>query len=169
MASYFPSALGAALIGAALLLGGCKVDEPAPLPAPDRPARARPAVDVVAAPAGDVAATVQRELTRAKAEGKRLVVYVGATWCEPCQYFHDAAQRGELDSVFPDLRLLEFDLDRDQEALTRAGYASKMIPLFALPKDDGTGSGQQIEGSIKGAGAVGQITPRLKALLAKGP
>jgi len=37
-----------------------------------------------------------------------------------------------------------------------------------LPREDGSGSGEQIEGSIKGPGAVAQITPRLKALLSKG-
>ena len=65
------------------------------------------------------------------------------------------------------LRLVEFDLDRDKEALERAGYRSRMIPLFAVPRDDGSGSGEQIEGSIKGPSAVQQIAPRLQALLSK--
>ena len=91
---------------------------------------------------------------------------MGASWCEPCQRFHQAAQAGQVDALFPGLRLVEFDLDRDRDRLERAGYRSRMIPLFALPREDGTGSGQQIEGSIKGPGAVEQIAPRLKALLA---
>jgi hypothetical protein len=36
-----------------------------------------------------------------------------------------------------------------------------------VPRDDGSGSGEQIEGSIKGPGAVAQITPRLRELLSK--
>ena len=73
---------------------------------------------------------------------------------------------GQLDANFGQLRLLVFDLDRDNAALAEAGYLPKLIPLFAVPKPDGTGSGRQIEGGIKGEGAVAQITPRLQQLLA---
>lgn len=125
-------------------------------------------VEIIAAsPSEDLPASVQRELGRAKADGRELLVYVGAPWCEPCKRFHDAAAAGELDTVFPKLRLLEFNLDRDKERLEQAGYRSRMIPLFARPGADGTGSGQQIEGSIKGEGAVAEITPRLRGLLAR--
>ncbi len=160
------------VLAGALAWAGCKVEEPAPTTT-TKPLEAKASqpktVEVVKAPEGEVAPLVKRELERARGEGRRLIVYVGASWCEPCQRFHDAAAAGQLDGVFPGLRLLEFDLDRDKEALEKAGYASKMIPLFALPKEDGTGSGQQIEGSIKGPLAVEQIRPRLTALLAKGP
>jgi hypothetical protein len=46
-----------------------------------------------------------------------------------------------------------------------AGYTWKLIPLFALPQADGRASGMQVEGGIKGEGAVGYIAPRLKAML----
>ena len=125
-------------------------------------------MEILAGPAeGELQAAVRREVTRAKADGRDLLVYVGATWCEPCQRFHKAAAAGELDKVFPTLRLIEFDLDRDRERLDKAGYRSRMIPLFAVPSADGTGSGQQIEGSIKGPGAVDEITPKLRGLLAR--
>ena len=134
--------------------------KPAAAPSPPRK------VEVLAAPAGeDVAVVVRREAERARAEGRDLVVYVGASWCEPCQRFHQAAAAGELDATFPTLRMLEFDLDRDDARLRAAGYASKMIPLFAVPAPDGRATGVQIEGSIKGDGAVAQITPRLRAML----
>jgi hypothetical protein len=156
--------LGVAVILLAAL-SGCSRDEPAP-PVPAKPPPVP--VEIVTAPAeGEVAAIVQREFARAGDQGRTLLVYVGATWCEPCKRFHDAAAAGQLDATFPGLRLVEFDLDRDRDRLQQAGYASKMIPLFALPRADGTGSGEQIEGSIKGEGAVNQIAPRLGALLAK--
>ena len=168
-----------ALLAAAVILGAaCKGEPappvPAPVPAPapaSAPApevkRALPVDLVEAPPSGDVQEIVARELARARADGRRLLVYVGATWCEPCQRFHEAARAGQVDALFPGLRLLDFDLDRDRERLEKAGYASKMIPLFALPRLDGAASGEQIEGSIKGAGAVDQIAPRLRALLDK--
>jgi thiol-disulfide isomerase/thioredoxin len=103
-------------------------------------------------------------------EGRRtrhgVLVYVGATWCEPCQQFHHAVEKGELDELLSGVRLIEFDLDVDRDALTRAGYKSDLIPLFALPNDDGTGSDRRIQGSIKGPSAVQQnLEPRLRAFL----
>jgi thiol-disulfide isomerase/thioredoxin len=150
----------------ALLFTGCRKDAPVNEEPPPARAAVVP-VEIIKTTGADVAETVRREVVRAREDKRALLVYVGATWCEPCQYFHNAAAAGELDAVFPGMRLVEFDLDRDREALDRAGYGSKMIPLFALPREDGSGSGEQIEGSIKGPGAVQQITPRLRALLAK--
>ena len=62
--------------------------------------------------------------------------------------------------------LLEFDADLDQARLEAAGYTSQMIPLFMRPAADGQASGRQIQGSIKGPGAVAEITPRLRRLIA---
>ena len=154
-----------ALFAAASLVAACSKEEPAKPESSLPQAAAR--VEIIKTTGDDVPETVRREVVRAKADKREVTVYVGAAWCEPCQYFHNAAAAGELDSAFPGLRLVEFDLDRDREALARAGYGSKMIPLFALPREDGSGSGAQIEGSIKGDGAVAQITPRLKELLGK--
>lgn len=165
----FALALAAALAGA-----GCANDagdagskaapaQPADAPPPPRPRKA----EVVLAPDGgeDVPALVRAERERALREGRDLLVYVGAPWCEPCTRFHKAVEAGQLDAVFPTLRLLEFDLERDEARLAAAGYASKMIPLFAVPAPGGEASPLRIEGSIKGDGAVAEITPRLRALL----
>jgi len=122
-------------------------------------------VEMVPAPQGDVPTIVKRELERAARDRRQLHVYVGATWCEPCQRFHRAAAEHKLDRDFPQLRLLEFDDDRDAARLAMAGYSGKYIPLFARPGADGRGTGRQIEGSVKGDGAVGEIAPRLHALL----
>ncbi len=129
-----------------------------------------PAVGVVLteAPAdGEVAPIVRQAAASAESEKRALLVYVGAVWCEPCQRFHDAAARDELNGLLPATTLLEFDLDRDQARLAAAGYTSAYIPLFALPKADGTASGRQVEGGIKGDGAVDFIVPHVQALLAR--
>lgn len=124
-------------------------------------------VRLLRAPAGDVAAVVSEARARARADGGKLVVYVGAPWCEPCQYFHEAASNGELDADLPDVTLLEFDLDQDGDRLARAGYFSQYVPLFAMPGEDGRASDKKFSGSIKGPGAVANITPRLRSLLAR--
>lgn len=125
-------------------------------------------VEIVVAPPGVEVPPWVHAQVRAAA-GRDVLVYVGATWCEPCRHFHDAVTGGRLDVLFPRLTLLEFDLDRDEDRLTRAGYLSEMIPLFARPAPDGTASGRQIEGSVKGEGAVVELTPRLHALVRARP
>src|SRR5580658_5621250 len=116
-------ALAALLLGAGATLS-CRMQEdgastgtatadPAADPAP-RPAA--PSGHVVAEhpPAdGDVVPIVKAEFAKAEKAGRRLVVYEGATWCHPCQQLHQAVERGELDSAFPDLTLIEFDADKD--------------------------------------------------------
>lgn len=150
------------------LTTSCSKDPPEPAqetpaaPVPKESAR----IEWIQAPAGeDAASVVKRELERAHNDKKRLLVYVGAPWCEPCKRFHDAAEAGQLDGVFPNLRLVEFNLDVDADRLNRAGYASKMIPLFAIPTENGIGSGKQIEGSVKGEAAVQNLRSRLEPLL----
>jgi thiol-disulfide isomerase/thioredoxin len=145
---------------AALATASCSRRPPAPV--------APPHLRVTQAPAtGAVDIIVRDAVGTAVSEKRTLVVYVGADWCEPCKRFHHAAESGELDTIFPSLTMLEFDLDRDAERLRAAGYVSKYIPLFALPTQAGRASGKQMEGAIKGEGAVAYIAPRLKDLLAQ--
>jgi hypothetical protein len=148
----------------AMAIAGCEGD---PAPKAEAPGATKRGVEIVAAPAGteDASAVIQREAERARGAGRKLVVYVGATWCEPCQYFHQAAEAGTLDRDFPDLTLLEFDQDRDGERLSRAGCRSPMIPLFAVPDAAGRCGERRMAGSIKGPGAVDEIKPRLSALI----
>jgi thiol-disulfide isomerase/thioredoxin len=121
---------------------------------------------IAAAASADIAPLVAHNLATARDHRARLLVYVGAKWCEPCRRFHDALSAGELDASLRGVRFLEFDYDVSRDALARAGYQSQLIPLFALPKPDGSASGQFIEGSIKGPSAVQQnLLPRLHALL----
>ena len=153
-------------------LGGCKDDaSPSEAARPSSSAAAPPAptghLQIEEAPAaGEVETLVRGALAKASARKRRLIVYAGASWCEPCQRFHKAAAGGEFDAAFPDLDILSFDIDRDGERLASAGYVSKLIPLFALPQADGSASGKQVEGGVKGDGAVAYLTPRLKGLLA---
>jgi thiol-disulfide isomerase/thioredoxin len=125
-------------------------------------------VVLIDAPGSGAVPPIVREAAGAAVrEHRTLVVYVGASWCEPCQRFRDAVAKGELDATLSDVALLEFDFDRDHERLATAGYVSKYIPLLALPAPDGSASGKQIEGGVKGEGAVGFIVPRLRAMLAE--
>ena len=153
---------------AVLCLTACQQSKPtAESSSSAAPAAARPkGVQFIAAPQGRLVHIIKRERARAQADGYALLVYVGAAWCEPCQRFHQAAAAGKLDEQFPKLRLLELDRDRDEKRLENAGCLSQLIPLFSHTTHQGRCSTRRIFGSVKGPGAIANITPRLKALLA---
>lgn len=110
---------------------------------------------------------VKEQITRAESEGLTLVLYVGASWCEPCQRFHDAVLAGSLDAQLAGVRFLVFDHDAHEAVLGASDLRcrSRLIPLFARPNDDGTCGAQLVEGGIKGAGAVDFIMPKLAKIL----
>lgn len=149
-----------------LLLLGCsgKAPDAAPEAAP-QVAEAQVAKPrfVPAAEGADVADEV-RNVVAASADEK-VIVYVGASWCGPCQAFHAALERGELDEALAGVKFLEYDADRDGERLELAGYGGRLIPRFAMPGPDGKFGGKKIEGGIKGDGAVEHIMKRLLPLL----
>lgn len=151
----------AAGIGIASVVG-CKMRDDDGQGAAHAPAE-RGQLRFIAPPPGEVPAAVLAQ--RAKEPERVVLVYAGAPWCEPCQRFHAAAQRGELDADLPNVTLLEYDVEEDRGRLLGAGYQSKFIPLFALPGADGRASGRFEEGSVKGDGAVRDLTPRLKRLI----
>lgn len=162
------SLLIATMCGALACKAPATPEVPSVPAAPPVEAAVPPAALVRAGPTeGPIEAVIKTRLDQATADGVRLVVYVGATWCEPCRRFQAALEAGDLATSFAGFRFLKFDKDRDGDRLDAAGYASKYIPLFALPSPDGTSSGEHIEGSINGSGAVGNIVPRLKKLLAR--
>jgi thiol-disulfide isomerase/thioredoxin len=146
----------AVAVWAGLLGMACKAPAPAVVTRGPRMRVAQP---------GEVAPQVVARMEAAAREGRRVLVYVGASWCEPCSRFRDEVATGRLDAELPLLDLLEFDLDVDADRLAAAGYRSNMIPLLAIPGADGRATGRQMAGSIKGPGAPAEMTGRLKALL----
>ncbi|MGH1348051.1 MAG: TlpA family protein disulfide reductase [Nannocystales bacterium] len=150
-----------------LLLVGCsgKSSTPKPKSAPQAvaaPTKAKPRF-VPAAAGQPVAEEVQGVVSGSA--GERVVVYVGASWCGPCQEFHAALERGALDDELAGIKFLEYDADVDNERLENAGYGGRLIPRFALPGPDGRFGGKKIEGGIKGQGSVKHIMDRLLPLL----
>lgn len=134
--------------------------------APPAKSQAKPQISQRTQPAAPLEHFVQQHVEEAEASGMRVLVYVGAKWCEPCQRFHKALESGELDSVLSGTKFVEFDVDRDRAELNAAGYVSKYIPMFSVPDHSGHASGRAIEGSVKGDHAVrDNLVPRLLALL----
>jgi hypothetical protein len=129
-----------------------------------------PGAELVEAGPGPVDEVVRGALTNAQRDGKRLLVYISATWCEPCERFQKALRAGELDAAFPRLRMLKFDHDRDLGRLQAAGYAGNLIPRFVIPGPDGRGTDHRMEGGTKAEDTVStSIGPRLQRLLNETP
>jgi thiol:disulfide interchange protein len=128
--------------------------------------RAKPEIAPRGASRAPIEQVVQQHVEEADASGQRVIVYVGAKWCEPCQRFHKALESGQLDESLAGTKFVEFDVDRERDELRAAGYGSQFIPLFSVPDQSGHGSGRAIEGSGKGEAAVREdLVPRLLALL----
>jgi hypothetical protein len=114
---------------------------------------------------GEIAPQLVRRMTQAKAEQRRVLVYVSAPWCEPCRVFHAAVDRGELTGKLGAIDLVAFDGEVDAERLLMSGYEQRLIPAFHLPGADGRATAKHLEGSVTGSGAVGDLVPRILELL----
>lgn len=127
----------------------------------------KPGIQIVRAEPGEIVAKqVVGERAKAQKYGRTMIVYIGAEWCEPCQRFHKAAQSGVLDKDFPNLTLLEYDLDVDGSRLSKAGYAPGYIPYFGIPGEDGKATTHAVAGAPSGEGAVDTLKENLRSLFA---
>lgn len=120
---------------------------------------------MIVATAEPVEAQVAQSRSEAIRDGRRLVVYVGAVWCEPCEFFLKALKAGGLPPSLADLRFLKFDHDADEQRLLEAGYGGEMIPRFVRPDALGRATVRRFEGSVKGPAAMENIVPRLEKIL----
>jgi len=151
---------------------GTGTSEKAAPSAPTATAKADTSVEgirvVVATQDSDALSTVRTERLKAKAEGRTLVVYAGAGWCEPCKRFKNAIQTGSLDTKLSKTTLLIFDADRDTDRLGAAGYKFQFIPYVALPGTDGHPT-DTAEARSKGSESWRELIVKLEAWQAKGP
>lgn len=108
----------------------------------------------------DALTLIRTRRLEAKAESRVLVVYVGATWCEPCKKFKAEVQSGRLDDRLGKVTLLAFDADKDGDRLGASGYTYKFVPFVALPAADGHPADTQ-EATGKGGQAWRELLGKL--------
>ena len=145
-------------VALSLLLAACQPSGGAP---PGQHARA----ELVKAGPGALAPLMQSAAAQARTDSRRVVAYVGATWCEPCRYFLDALAADALPDRFADLRFIKFDFDVDEQRLQEAGFGGRMLPRFILVGPQGQATDRRFEGSIKGPQAVDDLVAKLDILL----
>jgi thiol-disulfide isomerase/thioredoxin len=117
---------------------------------------------IPAAQDSDALSLIRTERLRAKAEGRVLVVYVSATWCDPCKKLKEEIEAGRLDDRYGKTTLLAFDADKDIDRLGSAGYTFKFVPYVALPGPDGRPADTQ-EATGKGSNAWKELLGKLDA------
>ncbi len=123
---------------------------------------------VEAASDTDALSLVRTKRLEAKAAGRVLVVYVSATWCEPCKRLKSEIAAGRLDARLGKTTLLAFDADRDGDRLAAAGYAFTFVPFVALPGPDGRPAESQ-QATGKGGEAWRELLAKLDAWQAAVP
>ena len=143
------------LILACLAASACKVSPP--------PLDPQATVRFVSPDEGEVAPALVRRMAAVK--DRRLMVFLSASWCEPCQRFHQAVDRGELTGKLGQLDLVAYDAEFDAERLLMSGYEARMIPAFTVPGPDGRATARHTEGGLSGEGAVADLVPRLLEIL----
>lgn len=137
--------------------------KPAPAPAVANPTGPVEVVD--ATPEVPAHIVIKNALRRANEAGQDLLVYVGASWCDPCVRFKKAVKAGVFNKGLPGVRFLAFDADADGERLKKIGYRWTYVPLFVRPAKSGWSSGVQIAGVPNKAGGAADLLPRLQKLL----
>ncbi len=130
--------------------------------APDARAERRHLEMVEANADSDALSLIRAKRLEAKAAGRVLVVYVGATWCAPCKRFKAEVTSGRLDDRLGGLTLLAFDADRDGDRLGAAGYSYQFVPFVALPGADGHPAVTQ-QATGKGSEAWRELLGKLDA------
>lgn len=120
-----------------------------------------------AAQDSDALSAIRTERLKAKAEGRVLVVYVSATWCDPCKKLKEEIEAGRLDDRYGKTTLLAFDADKDIDRLGAAGYTFKYVPYVALPGADGRLAESQ-EATGHGKDAWKELLGKLDAWQSRG-
>lgn len=122
---------------------------------------ARPKV-VEASADADTLSLIRTQRLQARADSRVLVVYVSATWCDPCKKFKMELDSGRLDDRLAKITFLAFDADKDMDRLGSAGYKFKFVPFVALPSADGSPSDSQ-QATGKGGDAWKELLGKLDA------
>ncbi len=115
---------------------------------------------------GRVDTIVRAELARAKRDHRKLVIYVGGQWSEPCKQFEQMVASGALRDEFPDLRLLKFDSE-DEPRLRAANYFFQVLPTFAIPAENGRGTDQIYPTPVQSEKGSPDALVALRSLLGK--
>lgn len=171
MRHRFPLLLSTCVLAAAVMAGGCK-ERPSSSTSTTTgaaPARTKSAAEdwSVIDKGGSLATLVEAEVAKAEATGKKHVVYIGATWCPPCQAIKKYKSDPQMVTAFAGTHVIELDVD-DWTApdLTALGYKASSVPVFIAVDKDGKAKGPTIDGGAWGDNIPTNMAPPLTKFFA---
>lgn len=91
---------------------------------------------------------------RAAGQGLRPVLYVGATWCQPCKLLLEHRDDPRVAHALRGTYTVEIDFDDWTVAeMSAAGYGVQAVPMFFAIGADGKAAGPRLDGAAWGSDA----------------
>ena len=131
----------------------------------DTKAEAKPAAEAwskVAAGAS-LAGKIKARVADAEKAKLKPVVYVGATWCEPCLAIKKHRDDPRMKEAFTGVAIIEVDMDQwKSEQFAELNMKPSAIPVFYAVGSDGKATGKEIDGGAWGDNIPENMAPPLK-------
>jgi hypothetical protein len=106
---------------------------------------------------------VKAEVAKAQAKKLTPIVYVGATWCDPCLALKKHRDDPKMVDAFEGTFVIEIDADDWNAASFGAlGYKTSVIPIFIAVDAEGKATGRTIDGGAWGDNIPQNMAPPLK-------
>ncbi len=109
----------------------------------------------------DVVRVAARFAAEAVAAGETPVIYVGATWCQPCLLYKKSLDDPRMKAAHEGVRVLEADADLHD--LSALGISPNGIPHWATVDASGVSDGRAIDGGAWGDNTPENMAPALSA------
>jgi thiol-disulfide isomerase/thioredoxin len=112
---------------------------------------------------GPLAALVAAEIATHPTGNLKPIVYLGASWCGPCQEIKRSKDDPRMLDAFDGAMVIEVDIDEwNKEQLTALGYKTGVIPVFIAVDRDARALGPMIDGGAWGDNVPEIMAPPLK-------
>jgi hypothetical protein len=121
----------------------------------------------VAVADGPLVDALTRESKKAAERHEKPFVYIGATWCGPCNAIKKNLDRPLLVDAFRGAYVIHLDFDSWEDKLPAAGLAHDSVPVFFALDTAGRPTGRLVDGSAWGNDTPENIAPVLKAFFGK--
>jgi len=147
-------------------LAACRDDSPLPAGATAAPTRSQGAGASrwIELPASNTAldALLAEHAQRAAEQGLKPVLYIGASWCQPCKFLKEHRDDPRVASALRGTYTIEIDFDDWTVAeLSASGYGVQAVPVFFAIGAGGKAAGPKLDGGAWG-GASPEANPEAR-------
>ncbi len=112
---------------------------------------------------GGLAAAIAREIAKKPSATAKPIVYLGASWCDPCAAIKRFKTDPRMLDAFQGTYVIELDVDDwKSEGLGALGYKTGTVPVFYAVDAAGKASGPTINGGAWGDNIPETMAPPLK-------